>query len=616
MQTGHDLASATATFQYYILHGGSDSDIRVGSPVRILPEGAPSLATFTVDPRLPRGLQLCRQSGEITGIPTSPVRKKKYKIRATIDDDVVATADLTFDVVRGATASSSFSSASALEPKNRSDVVHTAEAIPIPSPSKMLAEAPANLPVAPRSKNIRGINPMRTLSSVSKFKPVETRRQHSSIGSPAFDVTVDRVDSYRDFCYFIGDFATGVRANEFTRLVPMGVPPGALFSVENPLPDGLAMHAASGEVSGIPKNPSKEKSYRISAESNSVTVVAELRFNITKEEGEQCWWQSRCIHSSAPKEIKRQMSSDSRVSNASVPTMSRKSSAQSRHRPPRNDRLFRGLSGRSAARLSTQMSARSAGRSRAASEGSKSDEDRSGFFSCRNSAPPVMHSATSISGISGGSTRSKVKIPSPAVLTVVSLSSNDLSSKETTGFVYNIVGDSTRVFVGKPAKIVPFGAPRKATFTSTAELPAGLVLDNRTGIIAGVPLQRTQMRTYEITAVENETNVTCSFSFYVEDRAINPSADVPSSASFMYKASEGFDISKVDQPVKLVPINVPQRARYALDTELPPGLSLDMETGIIEGKPHQEVRAFSTMVYAMWLGFIWTADVSLNIPQL
>ena len=115
-----------------------------------------------------------------------------------------------------------------------------------------------------------------------------------------------------------------------------------------------------------------------------------------------------------------------------------------------------------------------------------------------------------------------------------------------------------------------------ASYSVSPALPAGLTLNTSTGVITGTPTAVTATATYTVTASNSAGSTTATLSITVNDAA---------PAGLAYTA--GTAVYTVGTPI---PPNSPTSTggavtAYSVSPDLPAGLSLDDDTGIISGTP-------------------------------
>ena len=142
------------------------------------------------------------------------------------------------------------------------------------------------------------------------------------------------------------------------------------------------------------------------------------------------------------------------------------------------------------------------------------------------------------------------------------------------------------------------------SYSVSPALPAGLSLSTSTGIISGTPTAVTATASYTVTASNSAGSTTASLSITVNDAA-------PAGLAY----TTGTAVYTVGTPI---PANSPTSTggavtAYSVSPDLPAGLSLDDDTGIITGTPTAVTATASYTVTASNLTGSTTATLTITV---
>mmetsp|Transcript_43475 Transcript_43475/g.81642 ORF Transcript_43475/g.81642 Transcript_43475/m.81642 type:complete len:1130 (+) Transcript_43475:102-3491(+) len=126
-----------------------------------------------------------------------------------------------------------------------------------------------------------------------------------------------------------------------------------------------------------------------------------------------------------------------------------------------------------------------------------------------------------------------------------------------------------------------------AEFSVQPELPAGLTLDPKTGIISGMPTANSEETKYEVTARNDTGAATTTVSFAVQ---LMPPAELD------YPRID--DLYEVNEDVLLEPEVEGGATSWTVEPALPEGMALDGDTGQITGAPKVTAEEASYVVTA------------------
>ncbi|MDM0112748.1 kelch repeat-containing protein [Variovorax sp. J22R133] len=176
-------------------------------------------------------------------------------------------------------------------------------------------------------------------------------------------------------------------------------------------------------------------------------------------------------------------------------------------------------------------------------------------------AAPVVHAVTGSSAC--GSTSTSLQI---AVIT-----GRPLALRYANDSVVYVVGQA--IIPNKPRVL-----GQVDTYTVEPTLPAGLVLDPRTGVISGTPASPSVASVYAVKATNSRGSTVGRIQIEVADHVLAPESLKYSQASATYEV--GLEI----------PPNAPvtsggEITLFTVVPSLPAGLSLDPRTGVIDGTP-------------------------------
>ena len=132
------------------------------------------------------------------------------------------------------------------------------------------------------------------------------------------------------------------------------------------------------------------------------------------------------------------------------------------------------------------------------------------------------------------------------------------------------------------------------TFSVKPDLPPGLTIDDNTGKIHGVPTENSQLTSYTFYAENSGGKVSTSFTIEVTDVAptgLDYGLPIP-----VFGVTE---YTKDQVVVFLLPtLTAGTPTLYTIAPDLPPGLTLDSKTGVIQGTPTSKSTRTTYTVYA------------------
>jgi formylglycine-generating enzyme required for sulfatase activity len=139
-------------------------------------------------------------------------------------------------------------------------------------------------------------------------------------------------------------------------------------------------------------------------------------------------------------------------------------------------------------------------------------------------------------------------------------------------------------------------APNTPSYTGTVSswsvspsLPAGLVLDQSTGVISGTPSILKEESVYTVTASNSAGSVTAQISITVNDKA-------PEALSYATSAAVYTQLESITPNIPAVTGTV---VEWLVDKNLPDGLILDSTTGKISGTPLRQQEATEYTITAV-----------------
>ncbi|NSX06113.1 Kelch repeat-containing protein [Cupriavidus gilardii] len=176
--------------------------------------------------------------------------------------------------------------------------------------------------------------------------------------------------------------------------------------------------------------------------------------------------------------------------------------------------------------------------------------------------PPTVHVVTAENGAGSATTRLQIEVRKTAV------APSQLAYREAT--VVYTVGEP--VVANGPSN---GGGPIDA-YTITPALPAGLAFDTQTGVISGTPTAAAPEAAYTITGSNAAGETTVTLRIAVEAAIVAPAGLAYSLPVALYVAGEAI---VPNAPV----VTGGAAASFTIDPALPPGLSLNAQSGVIAG---------------------------------
>eukprot|EP00927_Polykrikos_kofoidii_P042272 TRINITY_DN36141_c0_g1_i1.p1 TRINITY_DN36141_c0_g1~~TRINITY_DN36141_c0_g1_i1.p1 ORF type:complete len:1188 (+),score=237.35 TRINITY_DN36141_c0_g1_i1:511-3564(+) len=134
----------------------------------------------------------------------------------------------------------------------------------------------------------------------------------------------------------------------------------------------------------------------------------------------------------------------------------------------------------------------------------------------------------------------------------------------------------SRLFLGYPVDLVPTVTGGRGEFSSSPELPTGLVLDKTSGVINGSPAVTVESNSWTVTMRNSAGQASCKLNFGIEPAP-------PSSLEYP-GLPEVFSLNTAVTVISLVNGEVDE---YVVSPTLPVGLNLDAVTGRITGAPRE-----------------------------
>jgi len=230
--------------------------------------------TYTVEPPLPDGLVIAQRTGVIVGNATEPAEQKEYKITVsnvsgstsceiTLGIKMLAPEELSYPTGAGQYFTCEPVS---LEPDVTGIVDEWSVAPSLPSgmmlnpKTGMIGGAPTE-PMPETSYVVTAKNKMGEASSTLKFAVVRAAPSEFSYPSAA------------------DEYALGKRV----AIQPTVVGTVDEFSVSPALPEGVSLDPKTGEISGVPKAITEEKSYVVKAMNATGETTTELKFGVVEK---------------------------------------------------------------------------------------------------------------------------------------------------------------------------------------------------------------------------------------------------------------------------------------------------------------------------------------------
>ncbi|KVN93447.1 hypothetical protein WJ69_09195 [Burkholderia ubonensis] len=140
---------------------------------------------------------------------------------------------------------------------------------------------------------------------------------------------------------------------------------------------------------------------------------------------------------------------------------------------------------------------------------------------------------------------------------------------------------------GQHVLIVPHNSGGAITHfsISPSDLPAGLQLDQRTGVITGNPTAQSDSAVYTVTGSNNAGSTTARVQIEVKDAAISPTG--------LHYSQDQYTFTQDTPIADMWPEHQGSAiTHYDVVPHLPDGLNIDQETGRIWGTPRQLIDSF------------------------
>ena len=229
---------------------------------------------------------------------------------------------------------------------------------------------------------------------------------------------------------------------------------------------------------------------------------------------------------------------------------------------------------------------------------------------------PPLPAGLSLNTTTGVITGTPTAITPPGTYTVTGTNSGGTITAGV-GITVNDVAPSSLTYSSNPAvytvgtAITPnspsHGGGAVVYYSVSPALPPGLALSSSTGVISGTPATITPVATYTVTATNTGGSTTAGVTITVNDVA--PSGLTYSSNPAVYSVGTA------------IPANTPSHAggavvSYAVSPALPAGLSLSTTTGVISGTPTTVTALATYTVTATNTGGSTTVGVTITVDDV
>ena len=147
------------------------------------------------------------------------------------------------------------------------------------------------------------------------------------------------------------------------------------------------------------------------------------------------------------------------------------------------------------------------------------------------------------------------------------------------GAPYDLFYGAVSGVAGYPATpdVPTLNGTTTATFSISPALPGGLVLDPATGTLSGTPTAESTLTTYQVTASNADGSTTASLQIQI---------GTPSAPAIAYPAgSMALNVGTAMASATPTLSTLPPAQSFSVLPELPTGLSLDPQTGVLTGTP-------------------------------